>query len=418
MKRKYIAVTAIIFAAIIAVVAGLWCRQMMKENEKIQTEQKKESGQKVEKDSQKGQAETESSGQPGEEQKQDPTEEILASMTLEEKVAQLFIVTPEGLTGFSTVTEAGETTRDALNQYPVGGFIYMAQNLQTPEQVRAMIENVQTYSQDRIGLPLFINVDEEGGTVTRFGNNANFSLGKVSAMQEIGATGNAQNAYDVGVRIGSFLHDLGFNMDNAPDADVLTNPANTVISSRSFGMDCHLVSEMVLAEMKGLKEQKVIPILKHYPGHGATEADTHEGYAYMSKTLEEIMSNELVPFIDGIQQEAEVIMAAHISCPNITGDNTPASLSKVMLSDILRGQLGYEGIIITDALNMGAIAEGYTSAQAAVLALQAGVDILLMPENFQESYEGLLDAVRNGTLTEERINESVKRIIGLKLSIE
>lgn len=418
MKKKYIAVTVIIFAAVIACAAGIWCWRMTKENEKIQTEQKKESGQKVEKDSQKGQAETESSGQPGEEQKQDSVEEILASMTLEEKVAQLFIVTPEGLTGFSTVTEAGETTRDALNQYPVGGFIYMAQNLQTTEQVRAMIENAQTYSHDRIGLPLFINVDEEGGTVTRFGNNANFSLGKMNAMWEIGATGNAQNAYNAGVRIGSFLYDLGFNMDNAPDADVLTNPANTVIGSRSFGTDCHLVSEMALAEMKGLKEQKVIPVLKHYPGHGATEADTHEGYAYTTKTLEEIMSNELVPFIDGIHNGAEVIMAAHISCPNITGNNTPASLSKVMLSDVLRGQLGYEGIIITDALNMGAIAEGYSSAQAAVLALEAGVDILLMPENFQESYEGILDAVRKGTLTEERINESVKRIIGLKLSIE
>lgn len=346
----------------------------------------------------------------------DQAAELLASMTLEEKVAQLFIVTPEGLTGYSTVTEAGEATHSAIQQYPVGGFIYMAQNLQTPAQVQSMIAQVQSWSDERIGLPMFISVDEEGGTVTRFGNNGNFSLGRISSMQEIGATGDPQNAYDVGVRIGSFLQELGFNMDNAPDADVLTNPANTVIGTRSFGSDCNLVSQMVLAEMQGLQEQNVIPVLKHYPGHGATEADTHQGYAYTGKTLDEMLTNELVPFTAGIQAGAQVIMAAHISCPNITGDNTPASLSKVMLTDVLRGQLGYQGIIITDALNMGAVSEQYTSAQAAVLALQAGADILLMPADFQAAYNGVLNAVADGTLTEERINESVLRILQLKLS--
>lgn len=423
MKSKYIAVIVIIFAVIIAVAAGIWCHQMVEQNDKLQTEDgnlsdSKENGVSGHIESETAQDNVELQQLTEEEERQNKIETLLVSMTLEEKVAQLFIVTPEGLTGFSTVTEAGTVTQNAMNQYPIGGFIYMAQNLQTPDQVRTMIENVQAYSYERIGLPLFINVDEEGGTVTRFGNNANFSLGKVGTMQEIGATGDSQNAYNIGVRIGSFLYELGFNMDNAPDADVLTNPANMVIGSRSFGTDCNLVSEMVLAEMQGLKEQGVISVLKHYPGHGATEADTHQGYAYTTKTLDEIMSNELVPFINGINAGAEVIMAAHISCPNIVGDNTPTSLSRVMLTDILREQLGYQGIIITDALNMGAIAEEYTSAQAAVLAIQAGADILLMPENFQESYAGIIEAVNNGTLTEDRINESVKRIIDLKLTIE
>ncbi|MDO4313220.1 MAG: glycoside hydrolase family 3 N-terminal domain-containing protein [Eubacteriales bacterium] len=418
MRKLYTVIVALAAVVLTATAAGIWCHRIIEQN-KMQTEDRESSDLEEAKQKDDQDEDNQELRQLSEEEeRKSRSEEILASMTLEEKVAQLFIVTPEGLTGFSTVTEAGTATQNAINQYPIGGFIYMEQNLQTPEQVRKMIENAQAYSHERVGLPLFINVDEEGGTVTRFGNNPNFSLGKISTMQEIGATGDAKNAYDVGIRIGSFLHELGFNMNNAPDADVLTNPANTVIGSRSFGTDCNLVSDMVLSEMNGLEEQMVIPVLKHFPGHGATEADTHQGYAYTTKTLDELMSNELIPFINGINAGAEVIMAAHISCPNIIGDDTPTSLSKIMLTDILRGQLGYQGIIITDALNMGAIAEEYTSAQATVLALQAGADILLMPESFQESYAGILEAVNSGTLTEDRINESVKRIIDLKLSIE
>ena len=352
-----------------------------------------------------------------EEQRKAEVEEIVNSLTLDEKVAQLFIVTPEELTEVGVVIAAGETTQNAISQYPVGGFIYMSQNLENPEQVREMVKNVQEYSYQRIGLPLFISVDEEGGTVSRFSNNPNFNLEKIDSMSVIGATGDPQNAYNVGAKIGSFLYDLGFNMDNAPDADVLTNPSNTVIGSRSFGTDCNLVSEMMLAEMKGLQDQNIIPVIKHYPGHGATEADTHAGYAYTNKTLNEMMANELVPFINGINAGVKVIMVAHISCPNIVGDNTPSSLSGVMINDILRGQLGYQGVVTTDALNMGAIAEEYSSGQAAVQALQAGVDILLMPENFQEAYQGVLSAVGDGRLTEERINESVRRIVNLKIDI-
>ena len=235
-----------------------------------------------------------------EEQRKAEVEEIVNSLTLDEKVAQLFIVTPEELTGVGVVIAAGETTQNAISQYPVGGFIYMSQNLENPEQVREMVKNVQEYSYQRIGLPLFISVDEEGSTVSRFSNNPSFNLEKTDSMSVIGATGDPQNAYNVGAKIGSFLYDLGFNMNNAPDADVLTNPSNTVIGSRSFGTDCNLVSEMMLAEMKGLQDQNIIPVIKHYPGHGATEADTHAGSAYTNKTLDEMMANELVPFINGI----------------------------------------------------------------------------------------------------------------------
>ena len=412
--KKYIGIIAITAAALLAVAAGLWYHQIVKQNDKFeetQSEVKSESDKKPES------VQTVEPELSEEEQRKEEVEEIVNSLTLDEKVAQLFIVTPEELTGVEVVIAAGETTQNAISQYPVGGFIYMSQNLENPEQVREMVKNVQEYSYQRIGLPLFISVDEEGGTVSRFSNNPNFNLEKIDSMSVIGATGDPQNAYNVGAKIGSFLYDLGFNMDNAPDADVLTNPSNTVIGSRSFGTDCNLVSEMMLAEMKGLQDQNIIPVIKHYPGHGATEADTHAGYAYTNKTLNEMMANELVPFINGINAGVKVIMAAHISCPNIVGDNTPSSLSGVMINDILRGQLGYQGVVTTDALNMGAIAEEYSSGQAAVQALQAGVDILLMPENFQEAYQGVLSAVGDGRLTEERINESVRRIVNLKLDI-
>ncbi len=280
-----------------------------------------------------------------------------------------------------------------------------------------MISNVQQYSRDRIGLPMFINVDEEGGTVSRFGNNSSFSLGRIDDMSVIGAGDDPEAAYLVGSQIGSFLYELGFNMDNAPVADVLSNEANTVIGRRSFVSDCKTVSSMAIAELNGLKSEGIVGVYKHFPGHGATEADTHEGYAYTNASLEEMLGNDLVPFTDGIQHDVKVIMVAHIACPNVTGDNTPASLSSVMITDILRGKLGYEGIVMTDGLNMGAIANQYSSAEAAVAAVSAGADILLMPADFEAAYHGIIAAVNDGTISEARIDASVKRIIALKMAM-
>lgn len=417
MKKKGIFIIVII-AVFTAIMAGIWCKkEVTRMNQFRQESTEIQRPKKAEKKTKKKVENQQKKSKENEKKTVDQVENMLQNMTLEEKIAQFYIVTPEELTGYSTVTEAGETTKKLIQNYPVGGFIYMAQNLQSPDQVKKMIEDAQAYSMERIGLPLFISVDEEGGTVTRFGNNPNFNLNKICSMKAIGETGDVQNAYHVGVEIGSFLHDLGFNMDNAPDADVLTNPANKVIGSRSFGTDPNLVANMAVAEMQGLEQQNIIPVIKHFPGHGATEADTHQGYAYTDKTLEEIKQSELVPFQKVIESNVPVIMVAHISCPNITGDSTPASLSHTMITDILRGQMGYQGVVITDALNMGAIATEYTSAQAAIKALQAGADILLMPENFQESYNGIINAVSNGELTEERINESVRRILKLKLNI-
>ena len=343
---------------------------------------------------------------------------VLDSMTLEEKVNQLFMITPEALTGVGTVIQAGDGTREALAEHPVGGLIYFAQNLKDPDQTRTMLENTQEYASARSGFPIFLSVDEEGGQVARVGSNPSFGVPEIGNMSEVGAGGDTQEAYETGSTIGAYLKDLGFNMDAAPDADVLTNPANEVVKYRSFGSDPELVSRMAAAELKGLNDQGIIGMYKHFPGHGGTTADSHEGYVYVEENLEELKSGALVPFQDGADNGLRVIMVSHIACPEVTGDNTPATLSRQLVTDLLREDMGFDGLVITDALNMGAITEQYSSGEAAVAALNAGVDMLLMPADFQAAYDGVMAALENGELTEERIDESVRRILEIKLGME
>ena len=218
---------------------------------------------------------------------------VLDSMTLEEKVNQLFMITPEALTGVGTVIQAGDGTREALAEHPVGGLIYFAQNLKDPDQTRTMLENTQEYASARSGFPIFLSVDEEGGQVARVGSNPSFGVPEIGNMSEVGAGGDTQEAYETGSTIGAYLKDLGFNMDAAPDADVLTNPANEVVKYRSFGSDPDLVSRMAAAELKGLNDQGIIGMYKHFPGHGGTTADSHEGYVYVEENLEELKSKGL-----------------------------------------------------------------------------------------------------------------------------
>lgn len=343
--------------------------------------------------------------------------QLAASMTLEQKVAQMFMITPDALTGVDGATRAGDSTKAAYTQYPVGGIIYMSKNLTGTDQTTEMLSNMKNYSQEITGLPIFLGVDEEGGSVSRIASNSAFGVTDVGNMCDVGATGDPQNAYNAGSSIGTYLNALGFNMDFAPVADVLSNPDNTVVKDRSFGSDSQMVADMVCAEMQGLNEHQILSVVKHFPGHGATTEDSHDGPAVTSKSLEDLMSNELVPFQQAINNGASFVMVGHISVPAITGDNTPGSLSPVMVTDVLRGQMGFHGVIITDAMNMGAISAQYSSGDAAVAAINAGVDMILMPDDFQSAYQAVIDAVANGTLTEDRINESVARIIKVKLSI-
>ncbi len=341
----------------------------------------------------------------------------LSGMTIEEKVAQLFFVSPESLAGVGQVIQMGDTSRTAFSDYPVGGIIYFGQNLQTPEQSKRMIGGMAEYALSETGIPVFLTVDEEGGRVTRFERNPAFGIEDIPAMKKIGETGDPENAFNIGATIGQYLNEYGINLDLAPDADVLVDANNTAIGDRSFGSDPYMVSKMALAYADGLKRHNVLSCYKHYPGHGGTKEDTHEEYAYSYKTLDELMNDELIPFSDAIENDIPFIMVSHISLPEIHGDDTPASLSKYMVTDVLREQLGYEGIIITDALDMGAISNHYSYAEACKKALLAGDDMLLMSGDFRPGYEAILDAVKNGEISEDRIDESVRRILRTKKMI-
>ena len=339
------------------------------------------------------------------------TKSDLENMTLEEKVAQLFILRPEDLTGVDVAVQAGDMTREALEQYPVSGIVYFGQNIQSEDQLREMIANTKEYSK----YPIFIGVDEEGGSlVARVANSGIMDVPIYPDMIEIGYTEDPQEAYEVGDGIGSYLSDLGFNLDFAPIADVLTNPDNPVIGVRSFGSDAQIDAQMVPQVVNGLQSHGVSACVKHFPGHGDTDSDSHEGQTVSYRTLDDMRETEFLPFKAGIDAGVDFLMVGHISVPEVTGDMTPSSMSEQVVTGLIREELGYDGIIITDSMQMQAVTLFYSPEEAAVQALLAGVDMLLMPEDFPSAYEGVLEAVYDGTLTEERIDESLARIWSVK----
>lgn len=343
-------------------------------------------------------------------------ERILSSMSLEEKVGQMFIVPPESLVKGSSVTKIDNSFRQSYERYPVGGINLSANNLQNKSQAKKMITELQKCFQEKYGLKGFVTVTEEGGSVIRV-KRSRFQVPDIGNMSEIGADGDIEKAREAGETVGTYLHELGFNVDFAPVADVLTNSRNTVVKYRSFGSDPHLVSDMCAAFAEGLEKKGVIAVYKHFPGHGGTAADTHQGYAYVDSSLQDLKDTDLIPFQDGIANGISWIMVAHISLPNITGDDTPASLSKTIITDLLRKEMSFDGIVLTDGMTMDAITDNYNSGPAAVKAILAGTDIILAPDNFTNAYKAVLEAVRTGKITERRIDESVTRILRAKLNL-
>lgn len=364
-----------------------------------------------------GAGENTSTEEPPDSSADDRVEKLLAGMDLKQKVAQMFMVTPEALTGYSKVTAAGEVTKQCFIRYPVGGVIYMAGNLIDTEQTRIMLSNMQDYSVEYLGFPVFLGVDEEGGTVARIAGNRAFGVEDVGNISEIGASGNCDLAYQAGGTIGAYLSALGFNLDFAPVADVWSNKKNTVVKYRSPGSDPELVRDMVIAQIEGFKEQGILCAVKHFPGHGSTVGDSHNGAAVVERTLQELYECDLIPFKGAVQAGVPFVMVGHLSLPKVVEEDVPAVFSKEIITGVLRGELGFCGIVITDALDMGAVTDYYSSAQAAVMAVAAGADMLLMPEDFVAAYEGVLNAVQRGELTQERIDESVRRILKVKLEM-
>lgn len=352
-------------------------------------------------------------------EEQEPEEEVdwleemveasISEMPLEDRVAGLFMITPEALTGVDKAIRAGEGTREALNKYAVGGLVYFSQNITDKEQLMEMLTNTRSMSK----YPIFLAVDEEGGTVRRVGDSS-IEVEEVGNMSDIGAAGDVNAAYDSGAVIATYLYELGFNVDFAPVADVVADVENSAIGTRSFGSDPAAVGDMVSSMVSGIQDTGISSCLKHFPGIGAASEDTHDGMVVIEKSAEELSASELIPFKAGIGAGAHFVMVGHASLPNVIGDNTPCSLSEAVITNTLRGELGYNGIVITDAMNMSAITEYYAADEAAVMALKAGADMILMPENFETAYNGVLAAVQEGVIAEERVNESLKRIYRVK----
>ena len=336
-------------------------------------------------------------------------EDKLSQMTLRDKVCQMFVVTPESLTGYSLCTIAGETTNECLKNYPVAGLIYFADNLEDRSQTEEMIGNTQQYAEEINGIPLFIAVDEEGGMVARCADKlGTTSLGNMYDYREEGSDKAYSNAYTIATDI----RELGFNLDFAPVADTWSNSANTVIGKRAYSDDFEETAELVAAAVKGFNDGGVLCTLKHFPGHGDTSEDSHSGSAYATKSLAELAKEEFLAFKSGIDAGADMVMVGHITMTGV--DGLPAVFSHTMVTEQLRETLGFEGVIVTDALNMGAISNIYSSDEAAVRCIEAGIDLLLMPNDLETAVSGVVSAVENGTISEERINESVRRILKLK----
>ena len=351
-------------------------------------------------------------------------EDELSKMTLREKVGQMFIVRPESLDSTIHWTSSSELpqykTRSVNNvmayvnrNYPVGGIILFAHNIDNEEQLSNYISQIRKLN----GSPLLC-IDEEGGTVARIANNQNFNVPKYESMAAIGGSGDPINAYNAANSIGKYLKTYGFDINFAPVADVNTNPDNIVIGKRAFSSDPQIAAPMVVNYLQGLHDAGIIGCLKHFPGHGDTHADTHYGFAETRKTWEEMSVCEMITFKAGIAAGAQFVMTAHIAAPEVTGNNLPSTLSEVMLQDKLRRELGYKNIIITDAMEMGAITQLMSGGEAAVKTIEAGADIVLCPQNFLSSFDYVVKAVESGRISRQRIDNSVRRILTLKKRIQ
>ena len=364
--------------------------------------------------------------------------DIIDKMTLEQKVAQLFVVSPETLTGVDSVQYAGNMTYQALQDYPVGGIVFAKDNIDSSSQFGTMTDNLQSYSEDISGLPLFLAAAEEGGSASVLGNNdnldeyyensysdddsdyssssANSVHSGATSMSEIGRKDDSNNAYEAGKSIGSLMSAYGLNLDLAPVADVLSGNS-TGIGDRTFGTDAQTVSDMALEVIRGIQEEDVNAAMKYFPGYGAASSNM-SGFPVINSSLDELKKKEFLPYSNAIAQGLDFVMVGHISVPNVTGDDTPASLSEKMISEVLRKDLGFKGIVMTDYLNDKTIVKNYSAADAAVKAIQAGADLLLEPDDLEAAYEGVLKAVKKGDITEDRLDESIYRILRVKLSMQ
>lgn len=334
----------------------------------------------------------------------DVVDTCIDAMSLEDKVAGLFIITPEQLTGVGTAVKAGEATQTALNDHAIGGLVYRTANIKSADQFSTMLSTTATMSR----YPIFLAVVEEGeeGTVAK----SAISVTDVKTFAELAASGDSSTARSAGSEMGGYLSELGINVNLAPSA-------NLDGKTNSFGTDSTQAASYVGAFVEGLEGSQVSACLKTFPGIVAADGDhtdTEQGMVSIQSDTDQLRAQEFPVFQAGIDAGADFCMISNVSAPNVTGDNTPCVLSATVVTDLLRGELGFKGIVITDDFTDAAITEYYTAGEAAVKAIRAGVDMIYMPENFEDAYAGVLEAVNTGALTEDQIDQSLHRIYRVK----
>ncbi|MFF4484907.1 glycoside hydrolase family 3 protein [Streptomyces sp. NPDC001544] len=347
---------------------------------------------------------------------------LISGMTLEEKVGQLFVMrvyghsatAPDQADIDANLKEIGvATAAELVARYRVGGIIYFtwAHNTRDPRQIAELSNGIQRASlQQPRGLPVLIATDQEHGAVCRVGKPATLFPGAMA----IGAGRSRTDARTLGRISGAELRAMGIRQDYSPDADVNVNPANPVIGVRSFGADPQAVAGLVAAEVQGYQAAGVAATAKHFPGHGDTAVDSHFGFPVITHSRELWEKLDAVPFRAAVKAGIDSVMTAHIQFPALDDSGDPATLSRPVLTGILRGELGYDGVVVTDSLGMQGVRTKYGDDRVPVLALKAGVDQLLNPPSLDVAWNAVLRAVKEGELTEARLDESILRILRLK----
>ncbi|TCT24572.1 beta-N-acetylhexosaminidase [Melghiribacillus thermohalophilus] len=328
---------------------------------------------------------------------------MLDHLTLEQKIGQLLMC---GFFG----TEPSHEVVDLIKNFFIGGICYFGRNLENPEQIHELSVMLQDHVPH--GIPLLISIDQEGGMVHRIHKGVTLSPGNMA----VGATGNPTYAYELARIVSEELRIMGINMNFAPCIDVNNNPHNPVIGVRSYGEDPKMVAEFGRQAIRGYQDGGVAASAKHFPGHGDTEMDSHLGMPVVHHPISRLERVELFPFRKAIEENVDSLMVSHVCFPAIE-DGVPATLSKNMINGVLRNQYKYEGVVITDCMEMRAIEHHYNVEEAVIKAIQAGADILLFSHSYEKqkrALQALKQAVQNGEISEKRIDISVERILSLK----
>jgi len=332
------------------------------------------------------------------------TRSPLLQWSMEQKVSQTLYIGIQGLT-------LSNQEKEMISQNQVGGVILLGRNVESTPQLQNLVSSIRQANANN-PTPLFLGIDEEGGRVSRIPDSAIMNL---PASKKIGDTMDPELAQKTGRLLAEKVKAFGFNMNFAPVLDIVNNPNNQVIGDRSFGETPERVKNMGISAMQAIQSAQVIPVVKHFPGHGNTSVDSHYDLPVVDQTIEELEDFEWLPFKTAVEQGADAIMTAHILFPELD-QKYPATLSKTIITGILREQLDFDGLVITDDMAMGAISNNYGTSEAAVLSLQAGADMVLLTDTsqFQSVKNSLIQAVRDGQIPENQLNTSVTRILQKK----